>query len=104
LLDVGPDGQETLVARGTYRPDVTTAATRQVFQLHPAGWQFAKGHTAKLELLTSDAPYTRPSQGQSPIAVSNLELRLPVRQQPGGQVQQPAPKVIPAGYKAAPGF
>jgi predicted acyl esterase len=104
LLDVAPDGQETLVARGTYRPDVTTGATRQVFQLHPGGWQFAKGHTAKLELLTSDAPYTRPSQGQSPVAVSNLELRLPVRQEPGGQVQKPAAKIIPAGYKPAPGY
>jgi predicted acyl esterase len=104
LLDIAPDGQETLVARGTYRPDVTTSATRQVFQLHPGGWQFAKGHTAKLELLAFDSPYTRPSQGQSPIAVSNLDLRLPVRQEPGGQVQKPAAKVVPAGYKLAPGY
>jgi predicted acyl esterase len=104
LVDIAPDGQETLVARGTYRPDVTTSATRQVFQLHPAGWQFAKGHTAKLELLAFDAPYTRPSQGQSPVAVSNLELRLPVRQEPGGQVRQPAAKVVPAGYRLAPGY
>jgi hypothetical protein len=104
LLDVAPDGQETLVARGTYRPDLTTSATRQVFQLHPGGWQFAKGHTAKLELLAFDAPYTRPSQGQPPVAVSNLELRLPVRQEPGGQAQKPAAKVVPAGYKLAPGY
>jgi predicted acyl esterase len=104
LLDVGPDGQETLVARGTYRPDVTTSATRQVFQLHPGGWQFATGHTAKLELLAFDAPYSRPSQGQLPVAVSNLELRLPVHQQPGAQVQAPAPKVVPAGFKRAPGY
>ena len=102
LLDVGPDGQETLVARGLYRPDVTTSATRQVFQLHPGGWRFAKDHQAKLELLTFDAPYSRPSQGQSPITVANLELRLPVREQPGGVVQAPAPKLVPAGYKPAP--
>jgi predicted acyl esterase len=104
LLDVAPDGQETLVARGTYRPDVTMSATRQIFQLHPGGWQFAKGHTAKIELLAFDSPYTRPSQGQSPVAVSNLELRLPVHQEPGGQVQRPAAKVVPAGYKLAPGY
>jgi predicted acyl esterase len=104
LVDVAPDGQETLVARGSYRPDLSTSATRQVFQLHPGGWQFAKGHTAKLELLAFDAPYTRPSQGQSPVAVSNLELRLPVRQEPGGQVKKPAAKVVPAGYKLAPGY
>jgi predicted acyl esterase len=105
LLDVGPDGQETLVARGTYRPDVTTSATRQVFQLHPGGWRFAAGHQAKLELLASDAPYARPSQGQSPIAVSNLELRLPVHERPGdGPAQKPAPEVVPPGYTPAPDY
>lgn len=105
LLDVGPDGQETLVSRGTYRPDMTTSATRQVFQLHPGGWYFAPGHQAKLELLTSDAPYARPSQGQSPIAVSNLELRLPVHEEPGdGPVQAPLAPVVPAGYTLAPDY
>ena len=33
LLDVAPDGTETLVDRQLYRPQVGTA--RQVFQLHP---------------------------------------------------------------------
>ena len=53
LLDVGTTGTETLVARGLYRPEINsgTAATRQVFQLHPNGWKFADGHIAKLELL-----------------------------------------------------
>ena len=104
LLDIGPDGQATLVARGTYRPDVTTSATRQVFQLHPNGWRFEKGHTAKLELLAFDAPYTRPSQGQSPVAVSNVELRLPVAERSGAQVGEPAPKPVPVGYRRAPGY
>jgi hypothetical protein len=104
LLDVAPNGQETLVARGSYRPDTTTSATRQVFQLHPGAWHFAKDHVAKLELLTYDAPYARPSQGQSPVTVSNLELRLPVHEQPGGVVQSPAAKVVPAGFKPAPGY
>src|SRR6185369_5177062 len=36
LLDVDPvSGNETLVARGLYRPETNLAATRQVFQLHP---------------------------------------------------------------------
>ena len=105
LLDVAPDGTETLVARGTYRPDTNTSATKQVFQLHPGGWHFAAGHQAKLELLTSDAPYARPSQGQSPVLVSNLELRLPVRESPnGGAIQKPAPKIVPPGYKLAPDY
>jgi fermentation-respiration switch protein FrsA (DUF1100 family) len=91
LLDVFPDGSERLVARGLLRPG--SGGDDVVFQLHPQGYRFAGGHTAKLELLPSDAPYARPSNLQGPIAVSDLELRLPVREQPGslgGLVQTPA--------------
>ncbi len=97
-------GNETLVARGLYRPEINsgTAATRQVFQLHPNGWKFDTGHIAKLELLPADQPYGRNSNGQLPVTVSNLELRLPVLEQPGAQaglVADPAPKVVPPGYQ-----
>jgi predicted acyl esterase len=104
LLDVAPDGTETLVARGVYRPDISSglAATRQVFQLHADGWKFAPGHVAKLELLPNDAPYDRPSNGQLPVTVANLQLRLPVLDQPNnGTIKKPAPKVVPAGYTLA---
>jgi predicted acyl esterase len=107
LLDVAPDGTETLVARGLYRPDVSSGptGTRQVFQLHPVGWQFAPGHTAKLELLPNDAPYGRVSNGQLPVTVSNLQLRLPVLEQPNGTtISAPAAKVVPAGYTLARDF
>ncbi|HVV90634.1 MAG TPA: CocE/NonD family hydrolase C-terminal non-catalytic domain-containing protein, partial [Solirubrobacterales bacterium] len=100
LLDVSPEGTETLVARGLYRP--TTGSGQVVFQLHPQGYHFAEGHVAKLELLPSDAPYARPSNAQLPITVSDLELRLPVLEQPGslgGLVRSPAPKVVPPGYE-----
>jgi predicted acyl esterase len=105
LEDVNPStGNETLVARGLYRPEINPGptATRQVFQLHPNGWKFEAGHIAKLELLPDDQPYGRNSNGQATITVSNLELRLPVLEQPGslgGLVQGPAPKVVPAGYQ-----
>src|SRR3712207_4576253 len=79
LWDVGPDGNQTLVARGVYRPD---ASGRQVFQLHPNGWRFAQGHVAKLQLLGRDAPYVRPSNGAFTAALKNLELRLPVIEKP----------------------
>ncbi len=99
LVDVAPDGEQTLVARGLYRP---TTETRQVFQLHANGWRFAKGHAPKLQLLPSDEPYSRESNGQAPVTVSDLELRLPVLEQPGtGPVQSPAPKVLPPGYQLA---
>lgn len=99
LLDVGPDGRQTLVARGLWRPRAGKGAARQVFQLHPGAWRFAAGHTVKLELLPDDAPYGRPSDGQRDVTVSQLELRLPTRDRPGGKVKAPAAKVVPKGYR-----
>jgi predicted acyl esterase len=100
LLDVGPDGKETLVARGLYRPDMTTTATQQVFQLHPSGWRFERGHTVKLELLTADTPYSRPSNAGLPVLVSDLELRLPTLEKPDGNlIKPPSAKVLPAGAR-----
>jgi len=111
LLDVAPSGDATLVARGLYRPEVNvgTDPTKQVFQLHPDGYNFASGHIAKLELLPNDAPYGRASNSQAPITVSNLELRLPVLDSPadlggGIVVQAPATKVVPSGYQLARDF
>lgn len=105
LLDVSPSGEESLIARGVYRPD--GGSQQIVFQLHPQAYHFAAGHVAKLELLSTDMPYARWSNLQSKVTVSNLELRLPVREQPGsldGLVQTPTPKVVPAGYTLAKEF
>ncbi len=102
LLDVSPEGNESLVARGVYRP--VGGSQEMVFQLHAQGYQFAAGHVAKLELLPSDFPYARYSNLQANVTVKNLELRLPVTEQPGslgGLVQTPAPKVVPPGYTLA---
>jgi predicted acyl esterase len=109
LLDVDPGGNETLVARGLFRPDVTKGkeTSRQVFQLNPNAYHFAEGHIAKLELLSDDAPYSNRAPGQKPVKVSNLKLRLPVREQPGalhGLVGQTAGKVVPKGYYLARDF
>ena len=60
---------------------------------------------AKLELLPADVPYGRLSNLQLPVIVQNLELRLPVLEEPGaGPVATPLPKVVPPGYELAPGF
>jgi hypothetical protein len=97
LLDVLPNGEERLVARGLLRPG--NGGTGVVFQLHPQGYRFAGGDTLKLELLPSDAPYARPSNLQAPITVSNPRLRVPVLEQPGslgGLVQVPGdPRIGP---------
>jgi predicted acyl esterase len=104
LLDVAPDGNETLVARQLYRPAVGSA--RQVFELHPSGHVFAAGHVAKLELLPKDAggttlnSYGRPANGQGDISVSNVDIRLPVLEAPGaagGQVIASPALPLPCG-------
>src|SRR3954447_8771472 len=104
LLDEAPDGKETLVARGLFRPDLNSDGKRQTFQLHPGAWHFDAGHHVRLELLAFDTPYARPSQGATPLTISNLELRLPVHDKPGGQVLVPKRKKAPPGYKLAPDF
>jgi hypothetical protein len=61
----------------------------------------------KLELLSSDNPYSRWSNLQTNVTINSLELRLPVNEQPGslgGLVQSPAPKVVPPGYTLAAEF
>jgi hypothetical protein len=84
LWDVGPDGRQTLMARLAYRPRLDDDRP-QVFQLHPVGWYLAPGHTVKLELLGSDQPYVRASNAPFNLHVSDLELRLPVRNRPGNR-------------------
>ncbi|HTT94993.1 MAG TPA: CocE/NonD family hydrolase [Solirubrobacterales bacterium] len=105
LVDESPEGTETLIARGLYRP--VGGSQEIVFQLHPQGYRFAAGHVAKLELLPSDFPYGRFSNLQTNVTVDSLELRLPVMNQPGslgGLVQTPQAKVVPAGYQLAAEF
>jgi hypothetical protein len=108
LLDVDPVANtQTLMARGLWRPEISAGPVRQVFQLHPNGYRFADGHVAKLELLPKDSPYGRTSNGQANVTVENLELRLPVVEQPGslgGFVDDPALRFLPAGYQLAADF
>jgi fermentation-respiration switch protein FrsA (DUF1100 family) len=77
LFDVAPDGSERLVTRGAYR--LTANQSGQVsFQLHGNGYAFPAGHTAKLVLLGSDAPYLRPSNNLAfSVQVSDLTVKLP---------------------------
>jgi predicted acyl esterase len=105
LVDVSPEGTETLIARGLYRPE--GGPQEIVFQLHPQAYKFAAGHVPKLELLSSDVPYGRWSNLQTNVTVNTLELRLPVMEQPGslgGLVQTPAAKILPPGYTLAAEF
>jgi dienelactone hydrolase len=76
LWDVTGDSQR-LVARGTLRP---SGAASDTWELHANGWRFTAGHVAKLELLGADPPYARPSNSSFTVEVSDLELRLPIRE------------------------
>jgi predicted acyl esterase len=103
LWDVAPDGQQTLVARGLYRPN---SSGRRVFQLHPNAYRFEAGHVPKLELLGYDTPYARKSNPPPfTISVANMDLRLPTLEDPGsGQVGEPADLFVPEGRELAPGY
>jgi len=115
LVDVSPDGTtKTLIARGLWRP---APSGTQVFQLHANAWKVEEGHVARLELLAKDASvpaglvanYGRPSDNQTDAKISNLDLRIPVTEEPGslgGLVTKPAPKVLPdrPGAELAPGY
>lgn len=102
LWDVSPGGKrQTLIARGVYRP---SADGRQVFQLHPAGWFFAHGHTVRLDLQGQDAPYSKPDAVPGTIAVNSLELRLPTAEKPNcRQILSPAPPLVAPGETLVPG-
>ncbi len=83
LVDVDPaTNTKTLVSRGAYRLDPNAPNGRQTFQTSANAYHFAAGHIPELELLGRDAPFFRPSNGVFSIAVSNLELRLPVHEVP----------------------
>jgi fermentation-respiration switch protein FrsA (DUF1100 family) len=77
LFDVAPSGEEVLVSRGAYRLTANQSGT-VTFQLHGNGYSFAPGHTAKLVLAGSDAPYLRPSNDLAfTVQVSQLSASLP---------------------------
>ena len=87
---VGPDGQQAFITRVAYRPRLNDMRP-QVFQLHPNGWHIAPGHIVKLELVGEDQPYVRQSNAPFTETIANLQLRVPVREVPGGQILVPAP-------------
>ena len=107
LMDIAPNGDQKLIARGLWRPETSDKPVRQVFQLYSNGWKFEEGHVAKLELLPHDDPYSNTAPGQTEITVGDLEWRLPVAESPGalsGLITAPAEKVLPGATQLAPGF
>jgi pimeloyl-ACP methyl ester carboxylesterase len=71
-------GRQTLVSRGVYRLKDNQRGGL-LFQLFGNGWRFAKGHTAKLELLGNDPNYLRTSNFGFSVRVSRARVDLPGR-------------------------
>ena len=82
LWDVGADGTKTLVTRGAYRLSTATGdpATGAIdVELFGNCWTFPAGHTIQLEIAQTDAPFLRPDNLPSSIALSSVRLTLPIR-------------------------
>jgi len=82
LWDVAPGGSQVLVTRGIYRL-LDNQSGKITFQLNGNGYRFEKGHVPRLELLGRDSPYYRASNGSFSVAVSKLQVVLPVAERPG---------------------
>ena len=82
-----------------------SAADRQVFQLHPNGWKFEAGPRREARAAARRHALRPDSNGQGPVTVSNLELRLPVLEAPGtaGATSRRRAWCRP-GYELAPGY
>lgn len=89
LWDVGPNGtKRQIVAMGVQRPHVnqakgtTTNAKADAsisFQLNPNDYTFPAGDTIELELVGSNPPYFRKSNGTFSVIVEKLTATLPTR-------------------------
>ena len=77
LWDVSPDGTMTLVTRGGYRFTGSPGATSIDASLQGNGWDFAAGHTIRVQVTQNDAPYLRLDNLPSAIAYSSVTLTLP---------------------------
>ena len=69
-------GRQVLVSRGVYRLRDNQRG-HIVFQLFGNGWKFAKGHTAKLELLGRDPDYLRTSNFRFSVRFTRTRVDLP---------------------------
>jgi hypothetical protein len=95
LWEISPGGQQALISHGVFRPR-SDAVGPQVFQLPANAWQVQPGYSLKLELLGRSSPSFLDSRLQFSVAVSNVELRLPVLESPDGdQIATTAARVLP---------
>ena len=61
---------------GSSEENATSTIT---FQMHGDGYEFAKGDTVKLQLLGSDTPTYRKSNGVFTLEATNVTVSLPTQ-------------------------
>ena len=83
IWDLAPDGSATLVTRGVYRFNGTLGAASIDTTLQGNGWEFAAGHTIRLEVTQNDAPYLRPDTIASGVLYTSVTLTMPTPTVPG---------------------
>jgi fermentation-respiration switch protein FrsA (DUF1100 family) len=71
-------GKQMLISRGVYRLKDNQRG-KLLFQLFGNGWRFARGHTAKLELLGKDPNFLRTSNFKFAVTFSRTRVDLPGR-------------------------
>ncbi len=81
LYDVYPDGRAVMVDRGMRRLSEAEAAAGEIgFELFGNGWRFPAGHRVRIELAQDYEPFLSRSTPPSSLVLSEVELRLPVRE------------------------
>jgi predicted acyl esterase len=80
ILDLAPDGAQTLVTRGVCRVN-TSANPKQdcsVFDLWGNGWRFEKGNTVVVEISQADTPLFRRDNFPSTLSIETGTLHMPL--------------------------
>ena len=79
LWDMAPDGVQTLITRGAYREVGAQPGAMADYPLFGNHWRIEAGHTLRLEVANSDAPYLRADNFPALTSIEDARLVLPGR-------------------------
>jgi hypothetical protein len=84
LYDVPPEGNPAMVDRG-FRT-LTEQNGSAEMHLMGNGWRFERGHRVRIELAQDDDPFLKASTIPSRMALDDVTLRIPVREETAPEV------------------
>ena len=105
LLDVAPDGSETLVARGLYRPEVERdRRPARSSSCTPTAGGSPRATSPSSSCCRPTRPTAAPPTAscRSPSRTSSCACRWPSRRRPGHRCARPRRKIVPARLHARP--